>query len=516
MSTTTLLTRIQNKFDTLATWNANTSKVLLRGEIAFVQVPANSTAVAGDNSRPQYIFKVGDGTSTFAQLPWVSAIAADVFDWAKSENKPTYSAAEIQGLKDYIDTNTENDTDTQYQLEQDSSDGHKIRINSKLKSDTTWTKGDWITIPDNNTVYTLSSFGITASAAEINYVKGVTSSIQTQLNDKATAAQGTKADNAMPKAGGTFTGSVTFNSSPVVPAPTADSHAVNKAYLDTAISQGFAANDAMVFKGVINSTTDLPSSYSAGDTYRVAKAGTYFGHVCEVGDLLICVSDYGTAANNADWSAVQNNVNKPGYFDGNVITTDTAIVADGTAGKLKSVSLATSSPAASGSSLSFIDTISQDASGKISATKKSVTVDANYSATSANPASGKAIAAALASLDFNQLDVSASETVKAISEVDGKISVTKQSIAIAQSQVTNLTADLDKKQPSFTDGSATIASVANNVVTIKAGVSQSGGRVANSTGADITLSKVAKTGLLDDLTQNAVLIIDCGTATEVF
>lgn len=38
---------------------------------------------------------------------------------------------------------------------------------------------------DTNSTYTLSTFGITATAAELNYVDGVTSNIQTQLNAKA-------------------------------------------------------------------------------------------------------------------------------------------------------------------------------------------------------------------------------------------------------------------------------------------------------------------------------------------
>lgn len=37
---------------------------------------------------------------------------------------------------------------------------------------------------DTNTTYSLSSFGVNASAAELNYTKGVTSAIQTQLNGK--------------------------------------------------------------------------------------------------------------------------------------------------------------------------------------------------------------------------------------------------------------------------------------------------------------------------------------------
>lgn len=48
---------------------------------------------------------------------------------------------------------------------------------------------------DTNTTYSLSSFGVTATATELNYVDGVTSSIQTQLNGKlsttGTAAKAT-------------------------------------------------------------------------------------------------------------------------------------------------------------------------------------------------------------------------------------------------------------------------------------------------------------------------------------
>ena len=51
--------------------------------------------------------------------------------------------------------------------------------------------------------------GITKS--EINCLDNVTSNIQTQLNGKATTAQGTKADNALPRAGGTMTGNITYN-----------------------------------------------------------------------------------------------------------------------------------------------------------------------------------------------------------------------------------------------------------------------------------------------------------------
>lgn len=41
---------------------------------------------------------------------------------------------------------------------------------------------------DTNTTYSLSSFGVSVSATELNYTKGVTSAIQTQLNGKASSS----------------------------------------------------------------------------------------------------------------------------------------------------------------------------------------------------------------------------------------------------------------------------------------------------------------------------------------
>lgn len=48
---------------------------------------------------------------------------------------------------------------------------------------------------DTNTTYTLSSFGVTATAAELNYVDGVTSNVQTQLDAKAASSHNHSASN---------------------------------------------------------------------------------------------------------------------------------------------------------------------------------------------------------------------------------------------------------------------------------------------------------------------------------
>lgn len=66
------------------------------------------------------------------------------------------------------------DTNTTYTL---TKSGSTITLKGSDGSETS--------VTDANTTYTLSSFGVTATAAELNYMDGVTSNVQTQLNGKA-------------------------------------------------------------------------------------------------------------------------------------------------------------------------------------------------------------------------------------------------------------------------------------------------------------------------------------------
>ena len=92
------------------------------------------------------------------------------------------------------------------------------------------------------------------------------------------------------------------------------------AFVDTAISTALGSlADAMIFKGIVNANTDLPASHEVGWTYRVGTKGTYAGIQCEVGDLIICITD-GTSANNAHWTVAQNNID--GAVTGPTSSTD--------------------------------------------------------------------------------------------------------------------------------------------------------------------------------------------------
>ena len=113
----------------------------------------------------------------------------------------------------------------------------------------------------------------------------------------ATAAQGAKADAAMPKAGGAFTGAVT------VQAPTADMNPTTKKYVDDQIATKIAASDAMVFRGTIGTggtTATLPTKdVVQGNTYKVISDVTIpsanaYGSTADVtahaGDLIVAMS----------------------------------------------------------------------------------------------------------------------------------------------------------------------------------------------------------------------------------
>lgn len=79
--------------------------------------------------------------------------------------------------------------------------------------------------------------------------------------------------------------------------------------LREAVKNVLAANDAMVFKGVVNHDSDIAAAdYQAGWTYKVGTAGTYKGQKCEVGDLIVCIKDYADSAADSDWTVVQTNI----------------------------------------------------------------------------------------------------------------------------------------------------------------------------------------------------------------
>lgn len=120
-----------------------------------------------------------------------------------------------------------------------------------------------------------------------------------------------------------FTGTVTLPAD-----PSGNMEAATKQYVDRLVS---GLNDFTV--GVVDSSTPLPATdYKVGQTFRVTEAGTYAGQECEVGDLIIVISDYAESQKDSDFLVVQANVD--GAVTGPDASTDANIVVfDGITGK---------------------------------------------------------------------------------------------------------------------------------------------------------------------------------------
>jgi hypothetical protein len=116
--------------------------------------------------------------------------------------------------------------------------------------------------------------------------------------------------------------------------------AAPKGYVDDLrdhVDSLLSANDAMVFKGTLGTggtVTSLPTTHSAGWTYKVVTAGTFAGKVCEVGDMVIAiVNRSGSGNTNNDWAVIQANID--GAVTGPASATNgNFAVFSGTSGKI--------------------------------------------------------------------------------------------------------------------------------------------------------------------------------------
>ena len=123
--------------DTLSNWSTK-NPVLAEREPAIVMIPADSGSGLNE---PAVLLKIGDGTTAFNDLGYVSAIAGDVPAWAQEATKPTYGAAEITGIDAYIAQYVNEqmgisvDTDTQYTIVPVDGNAYQYKLMSKSKAD---------------------------------------------------------------------------------------------------------------------------------------------------------------------------------------------------------------------------------------------------------------------------------------------------------------------------------------------------------------------------------------------
>lgn len=273
MANTTLNTRIRLKYDTYENWTTN-NPVLLAGEVAVTTV---QSAQAPVSQVPAILFKVGDGTNNFNALNWASAIAADVYPWAKASVKPTYQASEIEGLEDYISGQIE-DTDTQYQIIASGTNG--IQLQSRPKTGGAWTNvGSPITI-----TYTLET-GTTNGTVSFNgtevAVKGLGSAAYTESSAYDAAGTAAGVQTAVIGTSGDASSAITiygtrkYAAEQATAAQTAATTAANS-YTDGQITQ---AKTDLIGTGDATSTTikgAVAESKTYADTQIAAKIGSVY------------------------------------------------------------------------------------------------------------------------------------------------------------------------------------------------------------------------------------------------
>ena len=469
----TLNTRIQLKFDTYQNWLDN-DIVLLKGEIGIAEIPADTGVV---QSEPAYLIKIGDGTKKFSQLDWVSGKAADVYAWAKATTKPTYQASEIQGLADFIDGEIQ-DSNTQYQIVQNGNLGFKLQKKDIGDPDFT----------DVNTITLVAPTLVSGSANGTVAYNGTDVAV-TGLKD---AAYTTVAD---------IVAQVTGPAEPEEPATGADNTIAGaKAYADEKVA-ALDFTDAAVEHQFITAVNETDGVVSVT---RVQPA------VADINGLdTALAAKQDTVVFNTAYDASNNKA---------ATMTDVNNAVSGLSGAMHFVGESTTDP-----STGTVTIGEEPYSGKsgdvvLFGQKEYVFDGTNWKllgdegSYAVKGAITNADIAAGAAIDASK--VAGLET--AISDIAGlKTSVGETPVA---TQISTAIGNLDNSDAAVASQFVTTVTQTDGVVAVQraqAAVADINGlqTALDAKANDSALAAVAKSGKVDDLTQDAVLILNCGSAT---
>lgn len=273
-----LNTRIILKHDDLANWNSS-SLVLKTGEIALAKVSVKKTDPIKNTTIevPTYLMKVGDGEKTFANLNWVAATAADVYDWAKKESLSADDLPEIplakipEAVREAIDT----DIDTQYSFTI-SEDGKLV-----IKS-TTYNKGmagseqnvaslDFVTPSELDDIFVAKDYATKAEAKSYANAKDAAiTAAQTTADNAAAAVETLKNTEVKANADAIALldsnlkdGTVKVKSAEQADKATNADHATAASKVDNAITVKVGGKD-VVFDGSAAQTADVDAAIAAG------------------------------------------------------------------------------------------------------------------------------------------------------------------------------------------------------------------------------------------------------------
>lgn len=539
MATKTFNTRISLKYDTYKNWTTN-NPVLLAGEAAVCVVPAD--AGSGLNE-PAILLKFGNGTSSFTELSWASATAADVIPSLKGSN-PTLPATSITGLEDFIAGEIK-DTNTTYQLVQNGNTSFKLQ--SKENDSASWVDVSTITI-----TYTLTE-GTTNGTVAFNgtdvAVHGLGSAAYTESSayDAAGAAAGIQT---------ALTGTTE---------DTASDLTLNglKKYVDqeAASAVGDAASKAQDLINALDNdgqtctTGEVISSVSQTDgVIAVTKKSLTEADIPALS--ISKITDLQTTLNGKQDTIVFNTAYNASANKAATMT-DVQNAVAGLSGAMHYIGESTTDPSTGTATVEGHENwVSGDVvtyqskeyvyDGKnwrelgdeSSYAVKGSIVDADI-ASNANIAQSKIanlvtdlaakatpadITSAIQALDMAAVSVATGNKITSIEETDGVISVQTGAIVaddiptLPQSKITNLTTDLAAKasQTDLTALTGRVETLESDNTTNKAAIAELQDNVANKIDAS-AVSKIGKTGNINDAIQTSgdYLIFNCGSSSSV-
>ena len=278
------------------------------------------------------------------------------------------------------------------------------------------------------------------------------------------------------------------------------------------------------YKGTIGASPatvqSLPTTdVKVGDAYAVTTAGTYTSltEPSAVGDLIICNSVNG---GTITWTNVPINFTVEDKQLRNFAPasgTQTIATIDG---KDITMSLQAITTGTSGTG-NVITNVSADGNNKLTLTKGNALTTVS--------STGSGVVTSVAKNQDNQtidvtltdLTTSAPTGIQYVTSVsqalNGKVTVSGTNFdgTVPTSNPSTSNAPTTKAVKDYVDGkidglngSATIASEANSVVTLKAGIAETNGVVSNNSDSDIVLAKVAKTGNAVDVSTTAIKATD--------
>ena len=445
-----LKTRIALKYDSYAAWTTN-NPVLLKGEVAIATIDSGASVAtkAGREMQdlPNVVLKVGNGSAHYNDLPFVSALAADVYDWAKAAVKPSYAATEITGLKEYVEGISDIDTDTQYRIVPVEGAVYKYQLESKSLT------GEWTPVAENglidisaaNTRLTavediLAKAGLGADGKDVASM--IQAAIQALDSEKSQAAGADGLALSISQVDGVITGI-----SGSIAAETYDAYGAAKAVqgetthtVAEAYALADAAQTADEVAAAVKVEEDARKAAIEALDYNAYEAGSatgatisFVGEISEANGIISATKrdlkfqtaydpENNKAATIADVTSAVADLNGAMHFEG-VVTFNPVDYVKETHGEYNPGDVVMFAGGEAGQYIEYVF----DGSKFIQLGDESL--------------AGRLIAA----LDMPQMDVAASETVKFIAQNDGKVSAEKQSIQIAESQVTGLEADLASK-----------------------------------------------------------------------